>query len=574
MKTYIEEGGITLTKILKKIRWIYKYTYTLLPRIASIIILGIVSSGFNIYKALILKNLIDSATTVQINSMLKFLILFGIIIILDLTIQSIISILSTGSYTKMYNNIEKNVYSNVLHKKWIELSKYHSGDISTRIISDGDSITNLMLNIIPAIISNIVLLVGSFATLLYFNVYLALILSLLSPILIIITRFCSTKLKKLYLQTQQIESIHRSLLNESIQNIVILKSFCAEKNNFNTLISIQKEKYRLTMAQNKINVINNSLFSLGSWLSFFIVFSWGAFNLLKKNTTFGTMSALIQLFGNIQYPLLTISSSLVKAIAATASIDRLMELEELHNDIKSNEFNIIGNLGFKFDDVSFSYKNDLPILNNITEKIHSGKTTAIIGSSGEGKTTFIRLLLSLIYPEKGHIYITVNKENFELNPFCRNLISYVPQGNTLFSGTIAENLRYGNENADDEELKTAAMITYAWDFIKTFKDGLNTAIGEHGLGLSEGQAQRLAITRALLKKSPILILDEATSALDMETELKVLKTIQNLEYKPTCLIITHRPSALAICDRVLKLENGSLFEVSNEFYKEIAVGNL
>lgn len=531
------------------------------------------SSGFNISKALILKNLIDSATTVQINSMLKFLMLFGVIIILDLSIQSIISILSAGSYAKMFNNIEKNVYSNVLHKKWVELSKYHSGDISTRIISDGDSVTNLMLNIIPAIISNIVLLVGSFAALLYFNVYLALILSFLSPILIIITRFCSTKLKKLYLQAQQIESKHRSLLNESIQNIVILKSFCAEKNNFNTLISLQKEKYRLTMAQNKISIINNSLFSLGSWLSFFIIFSWGAFNLLTKNTTFGTMSALIQLFGNIQYPLLTISSSLIKAIAATASIDRLIELEELHNDIKSNEFPINKNFGFEFDNVSFSYKNSLPIINNITEKIYSGETIAIVGPSGEGKTTFIRLLLSLIYPEKGHIYITTNKEKFEISPFCRNLISYVPQGNTLFSGTIAQNLRYGNENAVDDELKASAIVTYAWDFIKTLKDGFNTVIGEHGLGLSEGQAQRLAITRALLKKAPILILDEATSALDMKTELKVLKTIQNLYYKPTCLIITHRPSALAICDRVLKLENGSLSEVKNEFNNKAVIEN-
>lgn len=518
-----------------------------------------------------MKNLIDNAISSQINNMIRYLIIFLIFIVSDMLIQALVTTLSTRNYAKMYNNMEKHEYTHILNTKWIELSKYHSGDLSTRIVSDADSVTNTVMNTIPGIISNFVLLVGSFITLLYINMRLAIIISLLSPVLTIVAYLYSIKLKKLYSEYRKTESEHRSLLHESIQNIVILKTFCAEKSNIKSLTKIQEKKLSLTMKQNRINIVNNSLFSAGSWFSFFAVFTWGAFNLSKGTTTYGTLSALIQLFSNIQYPLLGIASSVPKAIAATASIDRLMEIEELTCDSNDSPIENVSRVGFEFTNVHFNYKNEVPILRGINININSGETVAIIGPSGEGKTTLIRLLLALVYPQEGQIYIKGNSKKIEVNPSCRSLISYVPQGNTLFSGSIAENLKFGNKNATTKELREVAAITYSLDFIETLNNGFDTLIGERGLGLSEGQAQRLAIARALLKKSPVLILDEATSSLDSETELRVLETIRNLEYNPTCLIITHRPSALAICDRVLKLDNGELIEINNSFEKESAM---
>ncbi|MEG1312085.1 MAG: ABC transporter ATP-binding protein, partial [Romboutsia sp.] len=217
----------------------------------------------------------------------------------------------------------------------------------------------------------------------------------------------------------------------------------------------------------------------------------------------------------------------------------------------------------EFKDISFRYKDSTPVINNANLKINPGETIAFVGPSGEGKTTLIRLLLSLIHSDSGNITInnsddSINDYSMELNRNHRALISYVPQGNTLFSGTIEDNLRYGKFDATIDDLKIATELACAFDFINKLDDGFNTLIGEKGMGISEGQAQRLSIARALLRKKPILILDEATSSLDGETEINVLKSIKELDHKPTCIIITHRPSALSICDRVFKLEGGQL----------------
>ena len=214
-------------------------------------------------------------------------------------------------------------------------------------------------------------------------------------------------------------------------------------------------------------------------------------------------------------------------------------------------------------DINFSYKKELPILKNINFNINPSEIVALVGPSGEGKTTLIRLILSLIYPTSGNAYISNSSINEDIIPDHRNLISYVPQGNTLFSGTIEENLKIGNPDATMEELIDCCKIACAYDFINSLDDKFKTVIGEKGLGISEGQAQRLAIARALLKKTPILILDEATSSLDGDTEIKVLEGIKNLKHKPTCIIITHRPSALEICNRIFKLQRGTLKEIES-----------
>jgi ATP-binding cassette subfamily C protein len=565
-------GEPTLNRTKIKLQWVYKYSKPFIFNIFIIIFIGVTSSLTTIYKALVMKKLIDSAVSIQTRVMMNYLFLFGGIIAADLIFQAIISIISSRSYIKLYNNIQKNTYSHILNSRWAKIAKYHSGDISTRVSSDIDSVVNMIINIIPNIISLSVSLIGSFVVLIHFDFKLAITALLISPSIILISRFYTSKLKRLYTLVQQLESKYRSFLNESLQNIIIIKSFTLEKNNISKLTELQTNKLKLAVSQNNLNIINNTLFSLSSWITFFLVFAWSSFNLSKGTITYGTISAMLQLFSNIQHPFSGIASSVPKAIATAGSIERIMELEEFQLDLVGTSLVQNQKLGIELNNVSFTYNESSYILKGLSVHIKPCEIIAIIGPSGEGKTTIIRLLLSLIYPESGEIFILDNNKKLRIDASCRHLISYVPQGNTLFSGTIAENLRYGNKDATEEELVSAISSSYALDFIRGLDNGLDTLIGEHGLGLSEGQAQRIAIARALLKKSPILILDEATSALDMETELKVLKTVQNIQHKPTCIIITHRPSALSICDRVLRLKDGQLIEANRFYNEETAAG--
>lgn len=558
-----------MENLFVKFKWIYKYSRSYIVSIILIVSLGSITSLLTIYRALTMKNLIDNSTPSHVNRMIYYLCVFGALIITGLIIDSLISLISSRSYNKMCLSIQKGIYCNVLSSRWQELSAFHSSDITTRITNDADGVTNMVMVIIPSILSSAVLLIGSLITLFNFDHTLALIGFLLSPPIVLISKYYSKRLKTLYLSIQQNESKLRSLLNESIQNIVIIKSFCLEKYNINNYKKLQKKKLNLVLSQTNLSIINNLTFSASSWLTFFLVFTWGAFNLSNGSATYGTISALLQLFSSIQSPFTTLASSVPRAVAALASAERLMEISVLTPDSNNNLKTDMTKFDIELENISFNYQDNLPIVTDLNLKLHSGETVAIVGASGEGKTTLIRLLLSLIYPKEGHIYFANSQNKFEIDASCRELISYVPQGNTLFSGTISENLKFGNMYATDEELKAVTAATSALEFIEQFTDGFNTVIGERGLGLSEGQAQRLAISRALLKKSPVLILDEATSALDIDTELKVLNTIKNLRHRPLCLIITHRPSALAICSKVLKLQSGNLHDITNSIKQDL-----
>lgn len=554
-----------------RLKWIYTQSKQVTHHLLIIILFAAISAIIGIYRAMVSKDLIDAATASQGNRLYFVLMVFGICIIADLAIKSASSIVTAKCSAYISNNVRRRLYDRIMKTKWMELSKYHSGDVLTRITSDVDAVTNMISTTIPSIISLGLLFIGSFMTILFMEPNLALILIAISPVSILLSRFFSVKLKKIYLESQKLESEYRSFLNESVQNMVIVKSFCLEKQNSNKLKSIQKNIVRTALTRAKLSVMANVILSLGYWSGYFLVFGWGSLKLLKGTTTFGNLTALTQLIGNIQGPISALASLLPSVISAIASAERIMELEGLNTDNDNFVENDIKSASIVYENVHFSYKENVPVLKNISVDINPGETVALIGPSGRGKTTFIHLLLALINPTKGQLYINDGLSMKEISASTRKFISYVPQGNTLFSGTIADNLRLGNPYATDEELENAAKLACAWDFISKSSEGLNTIIGEKGVGLSEGQAQRLAIARALLHKAPILLLDEATSALDSETEVNVLKSIQNINPAPTCIIITHRNTALKICHRILKIDDNCVVEQNNLEYKDVAI---
>ena len=573
-----------------KIKWMGSYAKPAIPFLIFSIVVNVIFALIGIYNVTVSKSLIDSAISGDSEGTIRWLIVMLVITLISMLSSPITSFMSTHSSTKLTQNIQRKIYQHIQCSDWLEQSKFHSVSLLTRVTSDVSNISSAILGTIPSLVSLTVTLFGSFYTLISWAPSIAFAAVFIGPFLILVGKYFSSKLKDLYKEAQEEDIKYRSFMQESIQNMMIVKTFCMEKVNMHRLIEIQNNKYKIAMRNTRLSTMTSMSMSLCSSIAYFTIFTWGVLNIAKGITTYGTFTGMLQLYSKVQAPFSSLASMIPGLISTLAAAERLMEigsipvekmadekeldnitsleiaLDSISNKVSSNfnKPNIV------FDNVSFAYKANNNILNNINLTIESGETIAFVGPSGEGKTTIIRLILSLINPTEGNVLLSEGDLVKEINRNYRELISYVPQGNTLFSGSIRDNLKYGNPNASDDEIKAALSNACALDFVNELEDGLDTMIGEKGVGISEGQAQRIAIARSFLRERPILILDEATSALDPETEVNVLKAVRALPTKPTCIIITHRPSALTICNRIMKLEKGDIREVSRESILEVA----
>ena len=573
-----------------KIKWMASYAKPAIPFLIFSIVVNVIFALIGIYNVTVSKSLIDSAISGDSDATIRWLITMLVITLISMLSSPVTSFMSTHSSTKLTQNIQRKIYQHIQCSDWLEQSKFHSVSLLTRVTSDVGNISSAILGTIPSLVSLSVTLIGSFYTLINWAPSIAFVAVFIGPFLIIVGRYFSSKLKALYKEAQEEDVKYRSFMQESIQNIMIVKTFCMEKINMHRLVEIQDNKYRIAMRNTKLSVMTSMSMSFCSSLAYFTIFTWGVLNIAKGLSTYGTFTGMLQLYNKVQAPFSSLASMIPGLISTIAAAERLMEIEAIPVEKMADERELddIANLEVAldtvsskissefdrpeiiFENVSFAYKANNNILNNIDLTIKPGETLAFVGPSGEGKTTMIRLILSLINATEGNVLLSENNLVKSMNRNYRELISYVPQGNTLFSGSIRDNLKYGKPNASDDEIFQALKSACAFDFINDLEDGLDTMIGEKGLGISEGQAQRIAIARSFLRERPILILDEATSALDPETEVAVLKAVRSLPTKPTCIIITHRPSALNICNRIMKLEKGHLREVSKESILEVA----
>lgn len=558
--------------LIKKIKWILSKSKPILPFLIFTIVMNTILSLIGVYNALVSKSLIDSAISKDTSSVIKWLIIMGIIIFSNMAISPLMSLFSTHTSIRFNQSLQKDMYRHITYSKSIEQSNFHSVNLLTRITNDVDTISSVLISTIPSIVSLTATLIASFATLIYLSPAIAMIAVILGPFLVLISKLFGSKLKILYKLDQEEDVKYRSFIQETLNNIMIVKTFCLEKNNMNTLNTIQKNKYTISMKNTKISLLSSLSMNFASSVVYFSIFCYGALNISKGLGTYGSLTAMLQLYSNVQGPFSSLAGTYPKLINALAATERLIDIENLPLEDTSHvlDINKMRRPLLKFNNVSFSYDKNKSILKDLNLNINPGETIAFVGPSGEGKTTIIKLLLSLIDTDSGEILVEGNDSYVEsLNRNHRELISYVPQGNTLFSGTIMDNLKYGKVDATPSEIEEATKNACALNFIKDLKDGFNTTIKERGNGISEGQAQRISIARAFIRKKPILILDEATSALDPETEVKVLKSVKNLSHKPTCIIITHRPSALSICDKVIRLDNGHLHEVNKDTFNNL-----
>ena len=544
----------------KVIVWLFQQTKPFILSILFLTFIGIIMAFTGVGSAITSRNLIDSAINRDKDRAITFGIVFFTTVIAQIGLRAVFSMSSTKVTERFSNSLRVNIYGHIARSDWNELIGFHSDDILTRLTSDISIVSGGIISVIPSIIMLGVQLVLAFVTLFAYDRVLALLAIIIGPVTVLFYRLFSKKLKKLHIKIQETEGKYRAYIHECIQNIGIIKVFSLEKNSTEKITGLQEDRMEWVLKRNRVNNAASAILSFGYYLGYMLSFVWGAYRLSMGVITYGMLTAFFTLVNQIQSPFISMARSLPQLIQTEGSATRLMELEKIKLEQMNNKAAVVEKAGIVLENIMFQYKDDKQVICDASADIKPGELVALVGASGEGKTTIIRLLLSLLEQKKGNISIVDGKKKYEMNASYRNLISYVPQGNTLFSGSIIENLRIGDPNATEIEKYQALKDACAMEFVSELKDGIHSIIGEKGIGLSEGQAQRLTIARALLRKAPILILDEATSALDEATELNVLNAIKSRKPKPTCLFITHRPTVYKQSDRILVLQDGILVE--------------
>nr|WP_297769552.1 ABC transporter ATP-binding protein [uncultured Butyrivibrio sp.] len=534
-------------------KWCLNYTKPYLPQLALLMGFDFLGTFMSVGMAIIGKKLIDKASIGDLSGLWKIIIIYVAVILGSQLMGIISSLMAVVVYEKFGFGIRKKVYRRILDTCWIDISKYHTGDLMTRLTSDVSAVSDGIANTIPTILRLMVELLVTFCTLAYYDLRLAIFALLVAPIAMIASFWLGRKLKYLTVKVQQTESKYRSFMQESLANILIEKSFCLEDYSEQRLTQLRDERIYWVFKRNRTNMYASAAMGLSFQLGYIVAFAWGAICIANKTITYGTMTVFLQLVNRIQAPIVSLAQLIPKIISMLASAGRIIELQDLPKEKYLGKSITPEKIGVKVETISFGYTEEL-VFEDASIDFKPGEFTAIVGKSGIGKTTLVRLIMAFTDKMKGNIEFYNEKgESIEASPDARQFIAYVPQGNTLFSGSIRDNIRMGKKDATDEEIVEALESAAAYDFIKEFPKGIDTIIGEKGVGISEGQAQRIAIARALVKKAPFLILDEATSSLDESTELRVLEGIRKWNPSPTCLLITHRRSVLQYCDREIQI---------------------
>ena len=467
---------------------------------------------------------------------------------------------------KAQNRMQQRVLARLLRSEWRGREAMHSGDIINRLEQDVKTVVTFLTETLPSTVSTVAMFVGAFVYLLQMDTWLAITTVAILPIFILVSRIYIAYMRRYNRKVRDTDSLIQSLLTETMQHRMLVKTMEADEQMLHRLDNTQQTLRQWVRKRTAFSVASNFFLNLGFSIGFLIAFLWGALRLYAGTLTFGGMTAFLQLVNRIQGPARDLAKLVPAFVSVFTAAERLMELEDIPEEQQGEPCMISAPCGIRFEQVTFNYgaPGQQPALKDFTIDFKPGTCTAVMGETGTGKTTLIRLLLALVKPQEGEISIYSNETSNTsptsstsqtsfsfLSPLHRCNFVYVPQGNTLLSGTLRENLQLGNPQATDQQMQEALRMACA-DFVEKLADGLDTYFSEQGGGLSEGQAQRIAIARALLRPGSIMLLDEATSALDAETEKKVLENILS-NHRRTVIFVTHRPAVVDYCDQAITI---------------------
>ena len=516
-------------------------------------LLGLANVGFSLLMVWAMQRAIDIAAGVRMGSLYWGVALMGFIIVCEFSLNISKVWIKNILGVKAQNQMQQQMLDRLLRAEWRSKSRYHSGDIINRLEQDVQTVVEFVTETLPNVLSIAALFFGAFFYLMQMDVWLACTTVAILPVFILVSRIYVAQMRKYTRRVRLSDSQVQSLLTETVQNRMLIKTLEAGDRMVGRLGDTQYELRQHVRQRTKFSIASNLLVNGGFSLGYLVAFLWGTVRLSARTITFGQMTAFLQLVYRIQGPARDLTRLAPAFVGVFTAAERLMELEEAPQELQGDGVLMASPCGVRLTDVTYTYDDAVePVLSRLSFDFRPGTCTAILGETGAGKTTLVRLILALVRPQQGKVEVYSGDHTEQLSPLHRCNFVYVPQGNTLLSGTIRDNLLMGRPDATDDDLRQVLHLVCA-DFVDTLPNGLDTVCTEAGGGLSEGQAQRIAIARALLRNRSIMLFDEATSALDPDTERQLLENIL-ADHRKTIIFITHRPAVVDYCDQVLRVE--------------------
>ncbi len=553
--------------------WIYQYARHYWKQMVFYTALGLVNTAFSLVSSLISRDMVDIITGKQTGLLARTFCFFIIFAIGNIFLSQLSTYFSNKISISVDNEIKADIFNKMLVTDLEAIQNYHTGDLLTRWSSDASNISSGILNWIPNLIIFTVRFISAFALVCYNDFVFAILALLGVPVSMFMSRRLLKRMRGNNKRSAAMNAKMSGFNQEAFSNIQTIKAFDLINLYSRHLRELQKDYLDMRLEFQRLSMVTSVIMSVTGLAVSYSCYGFGIYRVWSGAISYGTMTMFLSLSGTLTGTLNQLISLVPAAVSLTTSARRLMDIIEMPKEdfSQSDEASMFfrqnkqTGISLEFSDIAYSYSNGNEVFKGACIKAKPHEIVAIVGPSGEGKTTMLRLILSLLHPQEGNAVLYGGTSGkFPVSPSTRQLFSYVPQGNTMFSGTIADNMRNIKPDATDEEIICALKMACAWDFISKLPDGINSKIGERGAGFSEGQAQRLSIARSLIRHSPILLLDEATSALDVATERKVLKNIMKDDYPRTCIVTTHRPTVLSVCSRVYAIKDKKCQVLSDE----------
>ena len=568
-------------KTNRTLRWLYAVPGGKKAYIAALAVLQGIDGAIGVVFALLMRNAVDAAVARDGSSFWRWMTAIVLLVVLMLALRAVVRRLAELSRSGFENAFKMRLVDALLHRDFLQVSAVHSAEWLNRLTSDAVVVANSYVEILPGLAAMVVKLVSALVMILVLEPRFAAILVPGGALMIFFTWLFRRVLKRLHKNIQEADGRLRVFLSERIGSMLMIRSFAAEDRTAVEAQEKMDEHRAARMRRNRFSNLCNIGFGAAMNGMYLLGVGWCGFGILKGTVTFGTLTAVTQLISQIQSPFANITGYLPRYYAMLASAERLMEAEDFREEAETafpvsemREFYHTGLSAIGLRDASFAYypvveqtvdlsKENMPsALEHLSLEVRKGEYVAFTGPSGCGKSTALKLLMCVYLPDSGlRYYVDKNGNEEELTPAHRRLFAYVPQGNVLMNGTMREVVAFSEPAAagDDARIRRALKVVCADGFVDELDRGIDTLLGEHGAGLSEGQMQRIAIARAVFSDAPVLLLDEATSSLDAETERKLLENLRSMTDK-TVIIVTHRPAALTICDRVLQFTEHGITE--------------
>lgn len=543
---------------MKQLRWILRvskpYGWALAVMMLCQLVLTVISLCF----VFVSKKMVDVAVAVYNGEVAErpiwfWAIAMGVLILFRISINAIRGYLQTKTDVRMRNRLRASMFDVMLHMQSGAGERRHTGDLLNRTLEDVRVLASVISGSVPNLFGASLQFVAAFCFLLWLDARLALVLLVILPVGIVCGRYVTRRTRQMTHEIRNTDSKVQSHLQESMQHLTVLQTMEYTDNSSSMLGGLQDTLYSNELRRTKFSIMSRIVLALAFSAGHAVAFVWGAYGISTGVVTFGMMTAFLQLVGQVQRPLMDLSHTMPAIINSLASVDRIIEVEELPSEKTDTSVMLDSPVGVRLEEVTFAYPgSSSEVFSSFSYDFKPGSRTAIVGPTGVGKSTLIRLLLSLIKPDKGTVSLYSDSVSEPVSASTRCNMVYVPQGNSLFSGTIRDNLLMGNPDATTEQM-VEALRTAAADFVLELPNGIDTQCFEKGAGLSEGQAQRIAIARALLRPGSVLLLDEFSSALDVETETVLMERLTSEPQDRTMIFITHRDRVIDFCDATLAL---------------------